>query len=457
MKVLLIGHNNEDETPIKKLMKINFPKLLIVEAIEPEDLMEILTLDGPFSFIIMAIDHKNNKVIEIYKLINETLGLRPFIFIGSSNSIKSHVTSEILKYPLLNSVLKSPLLQHELLKAVKSSLEWVKNEEFEESILELNHSDLQRIRLRNLYLFEQIPYDVYLELTPKKFGKIISKNKPYSHQLIQNYSRKNVKYFHFKKDDHLHFLQNSIKNFIRIYETNSYERKKQVSLHLKTIFFIQDFIQTVTVTDEVIKLTKLFIESSKETIKSQENLSDLLDQISNNTHMTFAEHSLATAYVCESILFYMGWTADMSHDKLLLASILQDIYLKNDELIKIRSLNDPNLKLFSEAEQLEFQSHPLKAAQISTLFSGFSDVDFILNEHHEHPTGDGFPKGLNSLSLTTISCLFILSSNFVSRIARTKETSFTYKEIVGNMKRIFDTGNFKDPVAGLVKSFKKPK
>ena len=92
MKVLLIGHNNEEQTPIKKLITINFPKLLIVEAIETLNLMEVLTLDGPFSFVIMAIDHKTNKALEIYKLINETLGARPFIFIGSSNSVKSHVT-----------------------------------------------------------------------------------------------------------------------------------------------------------------------------------------------------------------------------------------------------------------------------------------------------------------------------------------------------------------------------
>ncbi|MBC7539510.1 MAG: hypothetical protein H7281_11865, partial [Bacteriovorax sp.] len=141
-------------------------------------------------------------------------------------------------------------------------------------------------------------------------------------------------------------------------------------------------------------------------------------------------------------------------DKLLLASILQDISLNNDEMIKIRSLNDPNLKMFSEEEQLDFRNHPHKAAQLSTFFSGFSDVDFILIEQHEHPTGDGFPKGMNSSGLTTISCIFILASNFVSRIAETKKTATTYKEIIGNMKRIYNTGNFKDPLKALEKSIK---
>ena len=171
--------------------------------------------------------------------------------------------------------------------------------------------------------------------------------------------------------------------------------------------------------------------------------------------MTFAEHSLATAYVCESILYHMGWNADMSRDKLLLASVLQDISLSNDEMVKIRSLNDPNLKMFSEEEQMEFKEHPLKAAQLSTFFSGFSDVDFILSEQHEHPTGDGFPKGLNSSGLTTISCIFILANNFVSRIAQTTKSPNTYKEITGSMKRIYSTGNFKEPLKALEKAIKK--
>lgn len=455
MKVLFIGHTPEMNEPTKKLMLANFPKIKLVEVKNLENITEMMTNDGPFSFVVMVIDNKSLNVTELYEIINDTLGQRPFVFIGSPASMKAYMTPTILQATATSFIVETPLVPDEFKKAVQSALDWVKKEEFEESILEFTKEDLHKMRLRNFYLFEQLPYDVYLELTPTKFGKVISKNKPYSHQLIQNYSRKNIKYLYLRKDEHLKFLDASIKNLVKIYEARLTDRKKYLMLHLKTIFFIHQFIKTLSVSEEIVKLTNYFIDSVREMVKSTESLPDLISNVTENTNMTFAEHSLATAYLCESILYNMGWNADMSRDKLLLASILQDISLPNDDMIKIRSLNDPNFKMLSEEDQNEFKNHPMKAAQISTFFSGFSDVDFILTEQHEHPTGDGFPKGLNSSGLTTISCIFILASNFASRLAQTGNTPGAYKEILGSMKRIYSTGNFKDPLRALEKAFKK--
>lgn len=436
-------------------MGANFPKIKLINVPAPENIVDMMTNDGPFSFVVMMIDNKTLNVPELYVIINDTLGQRPFVFFGSPSSMKSYITPEILQAAETNFMVETPLAPDEFKKAVQSALDWVKKEEFEESILEFTKDDLHKMRLRNFYLFDQLPYDVYLELTPTKFGKVISKNKPYSHQLIQNYSRKNIKYLYLRKDEHLKFLDTSIKNLLKIYEAKLSDRKKYLMLHLKTVFFIHQFIKTLSVSDEIVKLTNYFIDSVREFVKTTDNLSDLINTVTENKNMTFAEHSLATAYLCEGILYNMGWNADMSRDKLLLASLLQDISLPNDEMIKIRSLNDPNFKMLSEEDQIEFKNHPLKAAQISTFFSGFSDVDFILTEQHEHPSGDGFPKGLNSSGLTTISCIFIIASNFASRLAQTENSPGAYKEILGSMKRIYNTGNFKDPLRALEKALKK--
>lgn len=455
MKVLFIGHNDEIDGPVKKLMLAHFPKVKMITVPSTDKLMDMMTNDGPFSFVVMIIDNKLLNVQELYETINDTLGQRPFVFIGSPASMKSYITDAILKATDTTLMVETPLAPDEFKKAVQSALDWVKKEEFEESILEFTKEDLHKMRLRNFYLFEQLPYDVYLELTPTKFGKVISKNKPYSHQIIQNYSRKNIKYLYLRKDEHLKFLDTSIKNLLKIYEARLTDRKKYLLLHLKTVFFIHQFIKTLSVSDEIVKLTNYFIDSVRETVKTAESLPELIQAVTENNNMTFAEHSLISAYLSESILYNMGWNADMSRDKLILASILQDIGLSNDEMIKIRSLNDPNFKMLGEEEQTEFKNHPNKAAQISTFFSGFSDVDFILTEQHEHPTGDGFPKGLNSSGLTTISCIFIIASNFASRLAQTGNSSAAYKEILGSMKRIYNTGNFKDPLRSLEKAMKK--
>lgn len=455
MKALFIGHTPEDDKNILRLMGNNYPKVQLIGLKRPEDLSNMLTDDGPFSFIIISIDNKNISVEDIYNQINETLGTRPFVFIGTPNSVKSQLTNAMISNQQTNALVELPLVLEEFKKAITLAVDWVKKEEFEESILEFSRDDLHPMRLRNFYLFEAVPYDVYIELTATKFGKVITKDKFYSHQIIQNYSRKNIKYLYLRKDEHLKFLDISIKNLLKIYDAKLSDRKKYLVLHLKTAFFIHQFVRAVSVSDEINKLAHLFIDSVSALVRSYDSLADLLDGVSETGNITFAEQSVATAYVCEKILLNMGWTADMTRGKLILASLLQDISMSSDDLIKIRSLNDPNLKMFTEEEQEDFKTHPQKAAQIATFFNGFSDVDFILLEQHEHPTGDGFPKGLNSSGLTTISCIFILASNFVSRMALTPKSPTQYKDILTNMKRVYNTGNFKDPLRALEKALKK--
>ena len=433
----------------------HFPKVQMVICNETSGLMDFMTNDGPFSFVVISIDNKNISVEEIYNNVTDTLGVRPFVFIGSVNSVKSQLTNEMVLNQQTNALIELPLILEEFKKAVNLAVDWVKKEEFEESILEFSRDDLHPMRLRNFYMFESVPYDVYIELTATKFGKVISKDKFYSHQVIQNYSRKNVKYLYLRKDEHLKFLDTSIKNLLKIYIAKFTDRKKYIVLHLKSAFFMHQFIQALSVSDEVNKLAHFFIESVSTLVKSTENFIELLDSVCESTNVTFAEQSVSTAYVCEKILLNMGWTADMTRGKLILASLLQDISLNNDDLIKIRSLNDPNFKMFSEEEQEGFKCHPQKAANIATYFNGFSDVDFILLEQHEHPSGDRFPKGLNSSGLTTISCIFILASNFVSRMAQTQKSPTQHRDILVSMKRVYNTGNFKDPLKALERALRK--
>jgi response regulator RpfG family c-di-GMP phosphodiesterase len=460
LKVLFIGYTEDINGPIEKMMRRHFPNIDLIALNHPYssvDLMIKITSDGPFSFVVMTIDNWDVVASEAYETILDTLGERPFLFIGSPASLKGQITNNILEKSQTNFLIKTPILSKDLVEAVNSSIDWTKQEEFDESIQEFKKEDLQKMRMRNFYLFDQLPYDVYLELTSNHFGKIISKNRPYSHQLIRNYAKKNVKYLFIKSDEYLKFLDLSIKSVIKDYEQKIVDKKIILALHLKTIFLIHQFLKTLSVSEEIIKLTKSFIDNTKSFIREQESINDLIGVITDSDNMTFAEQSLATAYICESMIYHMGWSSEMSRDKVLLASLLQDIALNNDELIKVKSLNDPILKIFSDEEQETFKNHPSKAAQISTFFYGFSDADFILSEHHERPFGDGFPKGLNSSGLTTISCLFILANNFVSRLAQTPKDEMSYFEIVTHMKRSFNSGNFKDPLKALEKTFKPSK
>ncbi len=458
MKILFIGDSPQTNAAIKKLMTTHFIKLALVEPSEKNLLMDLLTTSGPFSFVIVVIDNPKIVVQDLYESITELIGQRPFIFIGSPTSVLNQKINEILIKSEINFLVETPLDEEEFKSPMQRAVDWVQKEEFEQSVQEFSREDLFKMRLRNFYLFHQMPFDVFLELTSTKFAKIISKDKTYSHRLIQDYSRKNIKHLYLKRDDHLKFLDTSIKKLLTIYESKLIDRSKILSLHLQSIFFIHQFIKALSVSDDIVTLTRKLIDSLQDVFKNREPLIEALDKICTSSNMTFAEYSLATAYVCDSIITNLGWSADMSSDKLFLASILQDVTLNNDDFIKIRSQHDPNFKMFSSEDQKAFMNHPKDAAYISNFFNGFSDVDFILLEHHEHPTGDGFPTGVSSSGLTTISCVFILASNFVSRLALYHDSPERFRKVHDGMKRVYATRNFKDPFKALEKALrlKKP-
>ena len=57
--------------------------------------------------------------------------------------------------------------------------------------------------------------------------------------------------------------------------------------------------------------------------------------------------------------------------------------LDNEDLALIQSLEDPQLKMFTEVEQENYRTHPLKAAEIAAHFTGYPEADFVVAQHHE--------------------------------------------------------------------------
>lgn len=456
MKALFLINGLESDLLIKNILHSNFPNLEIITAdLTTGDIVDLINESGQISLIIVNLNRQPANFSHSLERITDCIGVLPTIYICSQQSIKSYLTSEILDNQKTNYFVPLPLNSTNLKDAVQAAIKWIKEMEFEQSISEFTSEDLQPMRIRNFFIFNQVPYDVYMELTSTKYGKIIQKNRNYSHQQIQNYSQKGVKYLYLKKDENLQFLTTSIKNLTKFYESRM-DAKKTILLHQQTVYFIREFIKLLNVTDEIVKLTHLFIESASTFIKPETNLADIFELVIQKRTISFAQQTLLNIYLSKAILIKMGWNSDLSFNKMALAAILQDIHLNNDDLIKVRSINDPYFKNFSETEQQEFLEHPDKAATIARLFNGFPDVDFVLEEHHESPSGEGFPKGVSLSNLTTISSIFILVTNFIAKLAQypTPYSKKMLKEIGGSLKANFSSGNLKIPFKHLDKIIK---
>ncbi|EQC49768.1 hypothetical protein, partial [Bacteriovorax sp. DB6_IX] len=98
------------------------------------------------------------------------------------------VAEELYLKSEINDIVIRPIEIPKFKEAIKKAIDWASHEEFEQSIEEIDREELLPMKLRNFYLFDSLPYDVYLELTQTKFIKIISANKRYSHSDINAYA-----------------------------------------------------------------------------------------------------------------------------------------------------------------------------------------------------------------------------------------------------------------------------
>lgn len=454
MKALYICDNKEDWGLVSNLFKVHFSKVELVCALKAQTAMEYLNFEGPFAVILIDATMKDTPPSALGRALIDMAGERPLIFLGDKVSIKDRVDQELYHHHESNGVLYRPYDIEEFKTIIQTGLDWAHEEEFEQSVQEFDRAELIPMKLRSFYHFNKIDYDVYLELTTTKFARVLAAGKQYSHNTIQNYARKNVKFLYLKKDEYLRFLDDSITYLIYNLKHPTLNLKKTISNQIKSVLIMHQYLNAVGVTDTISELVSVLIQTTDDVFQQQRSLKKILAQFPKAS-LDYAEHVVLNLYCNHSICANLGWNSEMTRNKLGLASVLQDCTLSNENLLKINRLDDPYLDLFSEQEKREFEEHPAKAAEIATYFTGYSEVDYLIRQHHELPNGEGFPSKMNANKLTLLSCTFILSSQFAAKIVTSKaKTNNILQDIFFAFKLGYNTGNFKEPLAALEKAIR---
>lgn len=448
MKALYLCDEKEEWNFIRNLFASHFPKVELICVTNSDDAYEYLSYEGPFAIILIEASLKDENPSDISRRIIDIAGERPLIFIGEKVHINDRIDSELYSANEINHILLKPIEVPNFKEKIKKAIDWAKDEEFEKSIEELDKDELLPMKIRNFYLFESLPYDVYLELTSTKFVKIISPNKKYTHSEINLYAKRNVKFLYLKKNEYLKFLEDGIEKLNTIFETQKLSYQKIVLNQIRAVLLIHQYVQTVGVSESITKLIDNVIHLTRDVILEHKKFKNIL-ALFPASGSDMAEQAIMTLYLSECILMSLGWGSETSRKKLGLASLLYDSMIRNDDLSKITSLDDPALLMFTESEQEEFRSHPLKAAEIARQFNAYPEADFIVAQHHERPKGDGFPYKLTTNRLTAHSCAFIIANNFVIKLAFNNKEPGALLNIFREIKNFYNQGNFKEPLDAL--------
>ena len=135
----------------------------------------------------------------------------------------------------------------------------------------------------------------------------------------------------------------------------------------------------------------------------------------------------------------LGWVSEGTVEKLIYVAHVHDIrYFEKPFLARFRTRAEFNLKKhpMSDEESKMFLEKPSYAAGIAMEDeSNSADVKKLLLQQKERSDGSGFPGGLRSPQFAPLSCLFILSHEFVDYVLT--DPYWNTKEFVSQSRESF--------------------
>lgn len=452
MKILFFGEVEDDVQFLNNILKAHFKKVHLVPARDQQQLIDVLSNDGPYGFCIIDCSHKDISPNVVYDTIIGFIGERPCLFMEPQAIVNGRVEQEMFERVESNDILVTPLDSNldDLKAKITDCIKWAQDQENEQCIVDSKKDDFIGMKIKNFYLYNTFAYDLYVAVTSTKFLKAIMKNTHYTEGDIQRYVKKGVKRLYIRKDDQIKFLEESIQKCMEQIEILPIS-VELMKTHIIAFSVIQDYVSNFGVTESVQALTEKLIDSIP-LLCQEKKLPEIVSEFPFGD-AGVATKSVLVAYICDHMLMGMEWKARSSKAKMIISAILHDAFLENDDLSKISTLEDEDFEMMGTVERDEFINHPMKAARIANQFTGYSDIDYIIEQHHELPSGVGFPHGWSSMKLSILSCIFITSYNFTNICSDLELTPANVKKIIRYMSKSYNVGNFKDPMKILVDIF----
>jgi HD-GYP domain-containing protein (c-di-GMP phosphodiesterase class II) len=200
---------------------------------------------------------------------------------------------------------------------------------------------------------------------------------------------------------------------------------------------------------ELQKATRASIDMVMTSIRRDPRMGELLEALANNESEYLSWHSTTLCYLACRLSSLMTWDSANTHYKLSLASFLHDITLKHKELHRVKTLEELGAANASEPAREEFREHAHAAAALARSMKDFpGDVDHIIAQHHELPSGKGFPLGLNHTKISPLAAVFIVAHDLTDELFE-KRQGLKLSESVARLEKTYTQGYFKRVIQAL--------
>ncbi len=405
----------------------------IVEAKTIKNAKSMLNKVDDFEITILYINDLDKNLSDFYRFVSNC----DCHLLVISNCAKE---SSISNYPDAMFVTED-LTQEKLVEAIREKI----------GIVDLDKSKgYIPIPSTNLLGVNSVFCDIYLNISNKKFIKILNEGDLYSVSIVKKYMDKGTENFYIKKCD---FEKYSKYNSMLVRSKLTQIAKDRIIVEqIEGVKHVSEIVQRIGISEQVIEDVNIITDSCLRKMKDDnDDLFNLLNKAKNNGGYLYS-HGLLISYVAVEIAKKMNWATQTTFQKIITASLLHDIALTDDQFYNITALDEAEINKLGWKKLKVLKNHPIKGAELVGKSKGLPpDVDKIILSHHEKPDGSGYPRGLNATSIFPMACIFIISEAFVNKVYNKEITPELKNEILEEFIEVYNKGNFRAPLEGFKK------
>ncbi|MBF0300578.1 MAG: hypothetical protein HQK51_17825 [Oligoflexia bacterium] len=289
----------------------------------------------------------------------------------------------------------------------------------------------------------------YIRILEKGTKDIVNK--------VNIYLNQNINTLYIPAADRLRFINNASSSLITQMESQNVSTSERIDLVEQGLELITgEIFENKGVSEEVIKISKLCINSVQQVIRETNRFNELLNNLLKNKTKYVYLHSVLAAYVSTEMLKHISWGSDEQAEKISFVLFYHDIFLMQifdahpdiiteDELYFNKSL--------SEKERDVLINHARMAGEVICSFKQIPiGSDVIIKQHHGTSNGMGFAAEFKD-DISPLSKIMIIAEEFVIDIlkARNKKDKekFDKKKSMKRLTERYTKNSYKKIVESL--------
>lgn len=422
----------------------------ICAAQNGKDAQAIWDHEGPFDLVISDYEMPHVNGGELYQYIARDNPDCPFILLSS------HLPQNI---PSLRDFNNSRIHRNLQKPDQMVMLNQVIHELFDrDETLEKVCEIYTPISLPALKRLNQIPINLFIKLSDSKYICVIKANELYSQELIVHYAAKVECLFCLSADYPL--LSRVIFEHIRsLITSHQLPLEDSLGIQVEAVEMAHQVLRNHGVAKEIIELADKTLSSVYRKAVKDGHVYDVLQNVLKNEKSYLYIHSLSIPYVAIALCSVMGWFGQSTLETLSMAALIHDSTLDPQILdkyfgVEFDDTTKRDMKINFELRRV--YEHPMASAMLITSDLSLPPmVQEIIEQHHERPGGEGFPRGLQATEINPLTAVFILSEELIHYLHRYGSDEKTVQKALLEFERKYNCGNFREPFKAMKLLFSK--